>query len=169
MEKYEKYLGKAKELGVKDARIIPAKSIITAEWVRMKCQFGCGGYGRRLCCPPNTPTPGQTARMLEDYEHALLVHIDGTSIEGSDINRIVFELELGMFFDGFYRAFGMGAGPCHLCDECPELCRHPAEARPSMESCGIDVFGTVRQFGLPIDVLKDRKERSNYYGLILIE
>lgn len=43
MKKYAKYVTRAKELRVKDAKIIPTKSIVTAEWVRIKCQFGCGG------------------------------------------------------------------------------------------------------------------------------
>ncbi len=166
---FSKYLHKARELGAMDAIIVPASSVITAEWVPMKCQFGCGGYGRRLCCPPETPTPERTAGMLRDYEHGLLIHVEGESIEKSNMNRLVFELEQAAFFDGFYKAFGMGAGPCNLCEKCADLCRHPVEARPSMESCGIDVFGTVRQFGLPIDVLKDRKEKLNFYGLVLIE
>ncbi|MCE5231071.1 DUF2284 domain-containing protein, partial [bacterium] len=33
-------------------RLIDPRTVPTAEWVRMKCQYGCGGYGGCLTCPP---------------------------------------------------------------------------------------------------------------------
>jgi hypothetical protein len=33
-------------------KVIPAKTIATAEWVRLKCRFGCDGFGQSLTCPP---------------------------------------------------------------------------------------------------------------------
>ena len=39
---------RALELGAKAAKIIEADSIVTAPWVRVKCQFGCPAYGTRL-------------------------------------------------------------------------------------------------------------------------
>ncbi len=165
MDKYAKYVARAKELGAKDARIIPADSVITAEWVRAKCKFGCGGYGQSLTCPPSSPTPEQTARILKSYSHALLIH--GDDMDG--MNKMISKLEKEIFFDGYYKAFGMGSGPCELCKECPEFCAHPREARPSMEAGGIDVFGTVRAHGFPIETLKTRDDKVNLYGLVLIE
>ncbi|MCS7105652.1 MAG: DUF2284 domain-containing protein, partial [Thermofilaceae archaeon] len=41
----------AVKLGASDAREIPASSVVVREWVRLKCRFGCGEYGRRLTCP----------------------------------------------------------------------------------------------------------------------
>ncbi len=55
MESLEIYCQKAMERGMDGAKVIDPRSIVTAEWVRMKCQFGCPGYGGRLCCPPHTP------------------------------------------------------------------------------------------------------------------
>ena len=49
------------------------QDVVTAEWVRMKCQYGCGGYGRCLTCPPHSPTPRQTRRLLDEYETAYLL------------------------------------------------------------------------------------------------
>ncbi|UCF44650.1 MAG: hypothetical protein JSV99_12255, partial [Planctomycetota bacterium] len=48
-------------------------------------------------------------------------------------------------------------------------CRHPERARPAMEACGIDVFSTVRKVGLPIEVVRTRRQCPNYYGLILVD
>jgi predicted metal-binding protein len=165
MKAYAGYLKRAKELGAKDAKIIPAKSIVTAEWVRLKCQFGCDGYGGCLTCPPYSPTPEQTRRMIAEYKHALLIHGN----KYTNIRKIVAALEREIFLDGYHKAFGMGAGPCNLCARCPKFCRYPDEARPSMEACGIDVYTTVRAHGFPIEVTKTRSSRENYYGVILIE
>ena len=51
--------------GVIDARIISPSEVETAAWVRLKCQYGCDGYGQSLVCPPYTPTPEQMRRILE--------------------------------------------------------------------------------------------------------
>ena len=165
MKKYVSYIKKAKGLKVKDAKIILAKSIVTAEWVRLKCQFGCDGYGQTLTCPPYSPTPERARRMLAEYKYGLLIHGDAHT----HIRKIIAILEKHIFLDGYHKAFGMGAGPCELCARCPKFCRHADEARPSMEACGIDVYSTVRANGLPIEVLKTSSCKGNYYGVVLIE
>lgn len=149
------------------AKIIPADTIVVSRWVLEKCQE-CPGYGKNLTCPPHAPTPEETQRTVDSYKVGLLIHGD----ENTPINRIVVRLERRMFLDGYERAFGMGAGPCFLCEECPDstgLCKFPEDARPSMEACGIDVFSTVKAHGFPIEVLKDANCKPNYYGLVLIE
>lgn len=165
MGRYAKYVNRAKALGAKDAKDIPQKSIVAAEWVRLKCQFGCDGYGQTLTCPPYSPTPEQTKRILEHYEYGLLIHSD----EHADIRNVVATLEREIFLDGYHKAFAMGAGSCNLCAKCAKFCRHPEKARPSMEACGIDVFSTVRTNGFPIEVLRTQTCKGNYYGLVLIE
>lgn len=165
MRRFTRYINRAGDLGAKGAKIIPVRSIVTAEWVRLKCQFGCGVYGRRLTCPPYSPQPEQTRRMLAHYGAGLLIHWDDYTV----INDIVSALEREIFLDGYHRAFGMGAGPCNLCERCPKSCKYPEQARPSMEACGVDVFGTVRANGFPIEVLKTDNCKGDYYGLVLIE
>lgn len=165
MERYTKYIKKAKRLKAKDVKVISAKSIVTAEWVKFKCRFGCDGYGQTLMCPPNSPTPDETKKMLTYYKYALLIHGD----ENTDITRIVSILEKNIFLDGYYKAFAMGAGPCQLCAKCGKFCRHAEKARPSMEACGVDVYSTVRANGFPIEVLKTTNCKGNYYGVVLIE
>jgi predicted metal-binding protein len=165
---FETYIQTALRMKAKDAKVIPSETVVTAQWVREKCQFGCGGYGQRLTCPPHSPTPEKTRDMLSHYKYALLVHGD----ENTPVNRIVVKLERKIFLDGHEKAFAFGCGPCFLCEDCPQnpgSCRHPEEARPSMEASGIDVYSTVKAHGLPLEVLKNEQEKPNYYGLILIE
>ena len=165
MEKYAKYLARAKKLGALEAAVISPRSVVTAEWVRLKCQFGCSGYGGSLTCPPYSPPPGETKMLLREYRSAILVHGD----KHTDVRAIVTTLEREIFLDGYWKAFAMASGPCEYCKTCGETCRHPEKARPSMEACGIDVFGTVRANGFPIQVVTSHRCQADYYGLILVE
>ena len=164
---FERLIRRARELGAVEAKAIDPRSIVLSSWVRHKCQFGCAHYNTRLCCPPYTPPPEQFQKVLDDYSQAFLFHSRGMEVNPGDI---AFEIEQMLFFDGFYKALGLGAGPCRLCKTCNlERCVHPLQARPAMEACGIDVYATVRANGYPIQVVRDHTEIPNRYGLILIE
>jgi predicted metal-binding protein len=162
----ERFVERACELGALEAKIIPARNVVTASWVRFKCQFGCGGYNNSLCCPPHTPTPGETQETIDCYTRALLARFDGIARP----TPAIIELEREIFLRGFYKALGFGAGRCKLCETChPEKCAQPTKARPSMEACGIDVYATAHANGYPIEVLLDRDAEGDYYGLVLID
>lgn len=163
---FRAFAERARELGAAEAKVIRAGTVVTAPWVRMKCQFGCGGWGSSLCCPPHTPTPEVTASVIACYQRALLIHCKANTRPIG----IVAALEREIFLGGFYKALGLGSGPCRLCRECNfEGCVRPDDARPSMEACGIDVFATAQANGFPIEVVRDETSDQNYYGLVLIE
>jgi len=171
MEKLELYCKKAFEMGFDGAKVIDPRSIVTAEWVRMKCQFGCSGFGMTLCCPPHTPTPDVTRKVIDAYQKAILLHQRlEKGKRTKDFNKGIVRLEIEIFLDGYYKAWSMGSGPCRLCKECDTtgFCRHGYEARPSMEACGIDVFKTVRDNGFHIEVVRTHEEERNAYGVILV-
>ncbi len=138
MKKYDPYIAMALEKGVDDALIIDTAKIFTAPWVRMKCRFGCSGYGKRLCCPPHTPDHDETRAVLDSYKHALLCHRrwgKGYKFVGG-FNDIIVDLETAIFLDGYYKALGLGSGPCTLCKTCDTsgTCKNPERARPAMEA-----------------------------------
>lgn len=166
-KRIKRWIDRAVELGADDAKIVATPSVITAPWVRYKCQFGCGGWGRRLTCPPFSPSPEETRKLLDSYKRAVLVHC---TRKWQDIKTIVTSLEREMFLEGFYKAFALGSGPCNLCEKCNlKFCSHSDKARPAMEACGIDVFATARGNGMPIEVVKDHSCPTNYYGLVLAD
>lgn len=165
MKDLRRYVKRAKELGARDAKVIPTARVYTAGWVRLKCHYGCGGWGGKLTCPPNSPTPEETAKVLKEYRRAVLIHGD----RHTNIQKIIAALEREIFLDGFHMAFGFGAGPCTLCAECGRWCRHPELARPAMEACGIDVYKTAHANGFPIEVVKNYNCKANYYGLVLVD
>ena len=168
----EHWLDAARRLGAAEAKPIHPTSVVTAPWVRLKCQFGCGGYGKCLTCPPHSPTPDQTRQVLDCYRLAVLLHnpVQAGGSDWTSIDQVVSDLEREAFLAGHYKAFAFGCGPCSLCAECTlDDCTHPSRARPSMEAAGIDVYATARANGLPIQVVTDHSCPQNYYGLVLIE
>ncbi len=85
--------------------------------------------------------------------------------------NIVADLEREMFLDGHHKVFGMAAGPCEFCRRCEpgKGCKHPYEARPSMEACGIDVYQTARNNRIRLEVVKSEESLCSFLSLILIE
>ncbi len=174
MKTFEPYVEFALKQKISHAVVVETSKVFTAPWVRMKCQFGCSGYGKTFCCPPCTPTPEEMRKILDSYRYGILLHLhwkkNYTTID--QFNETLVDLERSIFLDGYYKAWSLGCGPCDRCAECNighGPCLHSDRARPSMEGCGIDVFKTAREHGLPIDVLKNRQEERNAYGIILIE
>ena len=148
-----------------DSKFIDPATVTIGHWTRYKCQYGCGAYGTSLCCPPNSPSPDETQKLLSDYNVGLLVHFRG----GSRITKAMAAIEREVFLMDYYKVISFGAGPCRLCKECDlSECKFPKLARPSMEACGIDVYSTVRTHGFPIHVLTSKEEEQNRYGLLLI-
>lgn len=176
MLKPDTYAEKAESLGVSKAEIIDTKNVVVGNWVRLKCQYGCDGYAECLTCPPYSPTPDYTEKMMGEYSNALLMQIENISLMnrprlGSKLRNIVADLEREIFLDGYHKAFGMAAGPCRFCRSCDthNPCKHPYRARPSMEACGIDVYQTARNCGFELQVVRTKDCPYSYAALILIE
>ncbi len=172
VRQFAPYLKTALEKGVDNAVIVETSRVATAPWVRMKCQFGCSGYGISLCCPPRTPTPDEMRKILDSYTFGILLHRQikkgGKAVER--LSETAMDIERVLFLDGYYKAWTLGAGPCGGCKTCNmKACLHPDRARPSMEACGIDVFATARGYRLPIDVVRERTDIRNFYALALVE
>ncbi len=158
---------KAVELGCEQAVVIHTDTIAVGRWVQLKCKYGCEEYGKKLTCPPHSPSYEEMKEILREYHLALLLH----GHLSWQMRYITAEIEKTAFSMGFYKAFGLGAGPCKLCENCETnaSCIRTMEARPSMEACGIDVYQTVRENNLKIETLKNSNEEVNIYGLVLLE
>jgi len=172
----EKYRKLALDAGASEARIINARTVKIAQWVRQKCQYGCDGWGSSHCCPPFTPKPKETARVLADYRRALLFayRLQGAGASQKTSRRrrdFLLELERTCFQDGHHKAFAYSCGPCGLCAACDTTrpCRKQEQARPSMEACGIDVFATARANGIEMHVVRDEEDDYTFCYLLLID
>jgi predicted metal-binding protein len=160
------FLRRAGALGAARARVIRASAVVVAEGVRWKCRYGCDGYVTNLACPPHSPAPESTRRLLAGYRRAILLEAGRRRVR-----EIVPELEREIFLAGFHRALGLCSGPCRLCGECPLTppCRNSERSRPAMEACGIDVFSTVRGAGWTIDVVRTHRDTAHFFGLVLVD
>ncbi|BAI61799.1 conserved hypothetical protein [Methanocella paludicola SANAE] len=183
----------ARESGASDLRFIKPSEVITAHWVRLKCQFGCKNYGTRYTCPPHSPTPEATRQVLDEYSKAYLIKYEG--FLGFDeyppkrlpdamdelslhVCKAAFDMERHAFLSGYYKAFSYGAHRCRKCDVCEVVqggkgCRFPKDTRPSLESAGIDVFQTAKNAGMYTEVVQDKEimkpEQLPTFTLLLVE
>jgi len=164
--------------GFTDFKWIDPKEIVVAEWVRMKCRFGCPDYGQSPCCPPNAPPVEECARFFREYKSAVLFHFAKSVDKPEDrhawsrgINADLLNLEQEVFLSGHVKAFLMFMDSCNLCAKCASSraeCKKPKLARPSPDAMAIDVFSTVLKAGYPIEVLHDYKQQMNRYAILLV-
>ena len=164
--------------------IIPLTTcdIFVAQWVRLKCKYGCKKYGTSWCCPPETPSPDETKALLNEYKKALLLcgtarnsqfYMDNQKKRRLQVNawKGTVALERRLFLAGYYKAFALVSENCALCKECsyPDECIFPMDRRPSVESCSIDIFQTLKNIGKPFSLAHDIAEEYNCYSIILLE
>jgi predicted metal-binding protein len=164
--------------GCYDFKWIAPDSIVVANWVRMKCMFGCKDFGQTATCPPNTPSVDECRTFFSEYIHAVMFHFSGSVEKPEDrhdwtkkINARLLKLERDVFLAGFHKTFVLFVDPCNFCEDCmPNKgeCLVPQNARPSPEGMAIDVFATARNSGFTINVLTDYSQEMNRYGILLI-
>ncbi len=156
----------------------------------------CRNFGRHLMCPPNLISIDEFRKALKAYRLALLVQLESNvdSVDKSNrrldrkmasqlhketgahemekrLHAIISDLEAMAFKNGFYLAAGLIGSECLLCEKCvgqsgKEACRHPFQARPSMQAVGIDVIKTTRKAGLP--VILSSRSKVRWTGLLLL-
>jgi predicted metal-binding protein len=136
-------------------------------WVRAKCSYGCPQYGRRWSCPPHSLDQAGFEELLGCYSRALLV---AGQPPLRDFQGHLLALEKEAFLGGFKQALVFSGGPCCWCESCPtERCSHPDKRRPSLESCGCDVFALAERCGIPVGPLRDSDDFVQYIGLLLVD
>ena len=165
----DKYVKTALELGADNAVKFNIDQIVFDSRTILKCMFGCGDWGFGHTCPSREGSlkPWEYEDVLKKYKGGIIIH--STKKEVSQ--NVSFEIERRAFLDGYYFAFSMSDRA--YCERCTEFsgkkCANPKKARPAFHSVGIDVFKTIRQFGLPIETLKDKDETVNWYSAVFID
>jgi len=167
-----------KEFGTADYKWIDPKQIVVAQWVRMKCMFGCGEYGHCAVCPPNVPEVDACERFFHEYTDAAILHFPGTVEKPEDrhawtrgINKQLIQLERAVFLAGYERAFQLFMDSCTFCKECSgkrTTCVNPRMARPSPESMAVDVYTTVRRFGFEINVRTGYDQTMDRFAFLMV-
>jgi predicted metal-binding protein len=164
--------------GFDDYRWLDPRAIAVAEWVRMKCRFGCGGYGRTACCPPNMPSVTECRAFFAEYALGALLRFERRPSgkaeyrKWADVRyRDLVALERDVFLAGCEKAFVLAFSTCHLCRDCATSragCALPALARPTPEAFAVDVYTTAHRLGYPIEVRTTRDDVQNRYAILLV-
>jgi len=167
--------------GIENVHPFSPEEIVVAEWVQLKCRYGCTRYNRSWCCPPATPAPEKVREIVSEYSVALLLqsthylpsfyHEDGR--KRASLVRCwkgTVSLERMLFMEGYHKAFSLVGESCSLCKKCvyPRNCRFPQEKRPSIESFSIDVIGTLQRLGFTPKLATDIRKAFKYYAIILV-
>lgn len=165
--------------GYTDYKWVDPQQIVVAQWVRMKCIFGCAEYGRAGACPPATPSVAECERFFGEYGDAVVLHFEGTMDKPEDrhdwsrkINAKLVELERDIFLAGYERAFLLFMDSCCFCRECTgdrETCNKPRMARPAPEAMAVDVYSTVRRFGFPVNVRTEFDQKMDRYAFLMVQ
>ena len=167
-----------RSFGFPDFRWADPRRFVVAEWVRMKCLFGCPEYGRTAACPPRVPEVEACRRFFQEYRQAVVFHFQKRVAKPEDrsdwtrsVNRELLKLEREVFLRGAEKAFLLFLDSCNLCPECSgqrQTCTLPKMARPTPEALAVDVYSTVRRLGYPIQVLSDYSQTMNRYAFLLL-
>jgi predicted metal-binding protein len=164
--------------GLSDYKWINPKEIIVSQWVRVKCTFGCSEYGLGTC-PPNTPSVGDCDRFFKEYERGLIIRLNIFADRNSypsdwsrEMTSKLLGIERDIFMAGFQKVFLLNQASCYQCKDCSKNridCKDKAKSRPSPESFAVDVYQTVRNAGLDINVISDNPAPMNRIAILLIE
>ena len=157
-------IGSIAERHFDNCRELPSSAITLSAEVRKLCeQNSCGQYGKNWTCPPAVQSIDDFRRQMAPYDTFLVVYqvygiktsLDWNGMMAGGVNfrerllALKHEVEAAEPQRDF---LVLGAGGCHLCDPCAyvtgEPCRNPDDAVVSLEACGIDVMGLMRENGL---------------------
>jgi predicted metal-binding protein len=166
------------ELNYSDFKWLDPPNVVVSQWVRMKCMYGCGEYGRNASCPPNVPSVAECAQFFREYRTAAVFHFSRSFDRPHDrhawtrkVNLGLLKLERAVFLAGHPRAFLLFMDTCGFCKECAGAridCKDPRKARPTPEAMAVDVFSTVRSVGYPVEVLSDTSQEMNRFAMLMI-
>lgn len=166
------------KISISDYKWIKAKDIKVANWVRVKCKFGCADYGLSVC-PPNVPEVNECKAFFSEYENAILIRFNFHANKNEypkdyskQLTTKLLNLERHIFLLGFQKAFIFNQTCCGVCNTCVNNrldCKNLSKSRPSMEAFAIDVFDTVRNAGFDIKVIDKKESDINRYALLMID
>jgi predicted metal-binding protein len=164
----DKYIQIAKDLKMASAKIITPDDIYFDIRAILKCRWGCEDFfNQTIKCSTRNTSYQERTEMIKAYQSILLVH----SHDAGELSKAVLDIERTAFLDGHYFSFAIRS--CKLCKSCTvdqgKACPTPEKVRPCDQSFGIDVYKTVRNQGLPCNVLQNKEGVQNRYGFVLIE
>lgn len=165
----EYFIDFALNLGAAHAVPFKIDQIVFDSRTILKCMYGCGDWGKGNTCPSRAGSlkPWEYEEVFKKYTWGIIIHSTDKKIS----QDVSFAVEREAFLKGYYLAFSLS--DCAICAQCAGFkgmcCTNPRKARPAFHSVGIDVFKTVKEFGLPLETLKNLDDTQNWYSAVFIE
>lgn len=166
------------EQGFSDFRWINPQDVMVAQWVRVKCTFGCSDYGLGAC-PPNTPSVADCRSFFNEYSNGLIIRLSKQASKDSypsewskEMTKNLLELERQVFLKGNQKVFLLNQTCCSSCKDCSNNridCKDKIKSRPSPEAFAVDVYQTVRNAGMEIHVVVENPSEMNRIAILLID
>ena len=166
------------ERGFSDYCWINPQDIKIAQWVRVKCTFGCSDYGLGTC-PPNTPSVDECRTFFSEYNNGLIIrlkiNVDKDSYPSDwsrDMTKRLLDIEKQIFLKGNQKVFLLNQASCNSCKDCSRNrvdCKDKSNSRPSPEAFAVDVYQTVRNAGMEINVITESPSEINRIAILLID
>ncbi|HJV77196.1 MAG TPA: DUF2284 domain-containing protein [Paludibacter sp.] len=164
--------------GLADYRWITPRDIVVAQWVRVKCMFGCSDYGTGTC-PPHTPSVTECERFFGEYQSGIIIRLSTFADKNAyptdwskAMTEKLLETEKKIFVSGQPKVFLLNQTCCTLCKTCVgnrHDCKDKSRSRPSPESFAVDVYQTARNAGYDLNVMSGNPGEMNRIAMILIE
>ncbi|MCL2328067.1 MAG: DUF2284 domain-containing protein [Bacteroidetes bacterium] len=149
MKSTEKIESILTQQGLSDFKWINPKDIVVAQWVRVKCYYGCDEYGSGTC-HPNTPSVEECEKFFKEYEKGIIIRLKKNADKSSypfdwsmDMTNKLLAIERDIFLMGFPKVFLLNHTCCLCCKTCSGNrieCKNKMKSRPSPESFAVDVY-----------------------------
>ncbi len=175
----EQLVQTALDCGASKAVVIRQESIVLNAEFRAMCEANrCGVFGKCYMCPPDTGPIDECMRKIRGYDKGLFYQLiapleDSFDIEGMAEAKKALVRVSQRLLDALRPVLGADAlhlsgGGCGLCEACAKVtgepCRHPDRAMPSLESCGMDVYSTVKDTAMKYI---NGADTVTYFGMVL--
>ncbi len=162
----------AKKIGFSICTKFDPKLLVPEERIREYClENKCGNCGKNYTCPPDAGTLEELKIRLGSYSEAyLLQYSEKMDVSLKNLRKVtkskntfhkkVLKMEQFLRDTGIENVWGLIGGNCGICKHCGKIsgmpCRHPDEARISLESAGIDVGKLLESLGLKLEFQPDK-------------
>lgn len=166
------------ELDFNNFHWIDPRDIVVAQWVRVKCMFGCNDYGHSAC-PPNVPSVEECRQFFSEYNSGIIIQLK-TWAEKSHypmdwsraMTKQLIELERRIFVSGHPKAFLLNQNCCDVCKECHFSrldCADKGKSRPSPEAFAVDVYQTLKKSGIELEVVSTKASEITRIAFLLVD
>lgn len=165
--------------GAYKAEVVSADRLVLSRDFFDICKSNqCGKFGRCWMCPPDVGDIDEMMAKARTFSHVLIYQSvgeleDSFDYEGmQDASRVHTRLSQSVqekikpFFKSEF--LHLTNGGCGLCEKCTRIdnlpCRFPDKALPSVESCGVDVYQSVKDTSLRYI---NGQNTVTYFGMVL--